>query len=132
MMTVIQNWVQIVLVLCELFARVHHRLESRTPSWGSRIWNLCLIRKTLYNLGYFRILYLKIFQLHWNVIWNLKLPRICNKDCRDSESRTLFYFVMDPSVICDRNVTDKMIVESAGEFTNEHMIIYKNCLVSHT
>ena len=76
------------------------------PKGSVTDWNLvCLLeilesgifRKTLYNFEYFRILYLKIFQLHWNLIWNLKLPRISNKDSKDSESCMLFYyFVLDP------------------------------------
>ena len=50
----------------------------------------------------------------------------------DSDSELSADNASSPSVICDKNVTNKMIVESAGEFTDEHMIIYTNCLVSHT
>ena len=71
---------------------VRHRLESCMPSWDSRIWNLALAGK-LYNLRYSKILHLKIF--HY-LIWNSKLPGISNKDFKDSESRILLYFVMDP------------------------------------
>ena len=77
---------------------VRHWLESRSRCWDSRIWNLCLVWETLYNFRYFRILYL-IFQLPWNLFWNPKLSGISNKDFKDSESVTLFYFVMDSSVM---------------------------------
>ena len=58
----------------------------------------CIGRKTLYIFVFLRILYLKVFQLPWNLIWNPKLPGISSQDSKDSESRTLFYFVTDPSL----------------------------------
>ena len=77
---------------------VPHGFESRTPSWDSRI-RIFASSATLNNFGYFRILHLKIFQLPWTLIWNPKLPGISRKDSKDSESYTLFNFVMDPSSV---------------------------------
>ena len=51
-----------------------------------RFWNLesCLSKK-LYNFGYLGIFYLNIFQLPWNLTWNLKsltkIPKIRNLVC---------------------------------------------------
>ena len=43
--------------------------------------------------------------LESQITWNLKLPGFSSQDSKDSESRMLFYLVMDPRLGCSSSTS---------------------------